>query len=63
MTTAAAYAKGFMWSGMFALVAIAWPTAVGIGGTFDFGTKPRICRRYSRDKSSIDGPTFRSRDG
>ena len=31
MTTAAAYAKGFMWSGMFALVAIAWPTAVGIG--------------------------------
>jgi hypothetical protein len=31
ITEAAAYAYGFMWSGMLALVAIALPTVVGIG--------------------------------
>jgi hypothetical protein len=31
MTTAVAYANGFMWSGIFALAAIILPTVVGIG--------------------------------
>ena len=53
----------FLVSGMLALLAIAWPAAVGIGRNFLRWRKPTNCRRYSRDMSLMDGPNLRSRDG